>query len=120
MRKLGFQIPTFKLYQKRASANRFYIAMHEALNNTILLTSRHLHQAQPERDADATFERHRAIFEAVRDGDGVRAQAAMATRRDQPRLISGIRSANAASAPAIRGSGRDTLSRTVASPVSAR
>lgn len=68
----------FHLALVRASANRFYISMHEALNKTILLTSRHLHAAQPERDADATFQRHLAIFEAVRSGDGARAQAAMA------------------------------------------
>jgi len=68
----------FHLALAHASGNRLFASMHQALSNTIVLTSRHLRQAQPQRDADATFQRHLELFEAVRSGDPLRARAAMA------------------------------------------
>ena len=61
----------------RASGNRLVMSMYEALSHTIVLTSRRLREAQPGHDADATFQRHLDVFNAVKSGDAGLAQAAM-------------------------------------------
>ena len=68
----------FHMALMRASGNRIVMSMYEALSNTLVLTSRRLREAQPDHDADATFQRHLDVFNAVKCGDAQLAQAAMA------------------------------------------
>lgn len=53
----------------KATHNRFYTFLQEALRETIDKTNRMIIAAQPKRDPEIAFQRHLAIFEAVKAHD---------------------------------------------------
>ncbi|MES3020273.1 MAG: FadR/GntR family transcriptional regulator [Pseudomonadota bacterium] len=61
----------------RAAHNRFYSFLQEALRETIERTNREILGLNPKRNPKTTFAFHMALFEAIRDHDQARAQAAI-------------------------------------------
>lgn len=61
----------------KAAHNRFFSFLVDALQGTILATNRMIVAKNPDRNAEETFARHLAIFEAVRSRDVAKARASM-------------------------------------------
>lgn len=67
----------FHLALVKASHNRFFSFLVDALKDTIEKTNRMILAAQPNRNPDQAFARHLAIYEAVRSRDVEKARAAI-------------------------------------------